>query len=284
MGLPPPAPSEPGLEPPAAPAPPKNPYGREQYTGVIKSINVERGGFGFIQCSNPIFQRDIWVSPSLTPGFNVGEVVLFRASLCAKRGQPQARSMELASGRGFSADAVPSPVAAEPTCTARSESRTSVPQRSAPNTRPGDWTCSNCGEHVFAKHSSCRKCGMRRPAADDAHASEEANAEQSAEFAGAAVPQYPPPFPPRPPPRPPLSVGEEEAWPPARTESSKWLGPEVPSAGAERSAAIVAGASEIAMAAVRDYPPDFKAQRALERQREAAERRKQREESAVQAM
>ena len=26
--------------------------------------------------------------------------------------------------------------------------------------RPGDWICTACGDHVFAKNTSCRKCGQ----------------------------------------------------------------------------------------------------------------------------
>ncbi|CAE6945473.1 RANBP2 [Symbiodinium natans] len=29
--------------------------------------------------------------------------------------------------------------------------------------RPGDWICTACGDHVFAKNTSCRKCGTPRP-------------------------------------------------------------------------------------------------------------------------
>lgn len=31
-----------------------------------------------------------------------------------------------------------------------------------PNSRPGDWMCTNCGEHNFASRSSCRKCGTSK--------------------------------------------------------------------------------------------------------------------------
>merc|ERR1719444_655017 len=30
--------------------------------------------------------------------------------------------------------------------------------------RPGDWTCPNCQDHVFAKNDACRKCGTPKPA------------------------------------------------------------------------------------------------------------------------
>lgn len=29
--------------------------------------------------------------------------------------------------------------------------------------RPGDWNCPNCGDHVFAKNSTCRRCGAAKP-------------------------------------------------------------------------------------------------------------------------
>lgn len=29
--------------------------------------------------------------------------------------------------------------------------------------RPGDWTCPKCGDHVFAKNVSCRRCGTANP-------------------------------------------------------------------------------------------------------------------------
>jgi len=32
--------------------------------------------------------------------------------------------------------------------------------------RPGDWACPNCGDHVFARNSSCRRCGTPRPGED----------------------------------------------------------------------------------------------------------------------
>jgi len=28
---------------------------------------------------------------------------------------------------------------------------------------PGDWTCPNCGDHVFARNSACRRCGTPKP-------------------------------------------------------------------------------------------------------------------------
>lgn len=30
--------------------------------------------------------------------------------------------------------------------------------------RPGDWTCPNCGDHVYASRSNCRKCDTPKPA------------------------------------------------------------------------------------------------------------------------
>lgn len=35
--------------------------------------------------------------------------------------------------------------------------------------RPGDWLCPGCGDHVFAKNDSCRRCGMPRPGAAGGH-------------------------------------------------------------------------------------------------------------------
>lgn len=29
--------------------------------------------------------------------------------------------------------------------------------------KPGDWTCSSCGDHQFARNDSCRKCGAPNP-------------------------------------------------------------------------------------------------------------------------
>mmetsp|Transcript_9403 Transcript_9403/g.15180 ORF Transcript_9403/g.15180 Transcript_9403/m.15180 type:complete len:384 (+) Transcript_9403:53-1204(+) len=29
--------------------------------------------------------------------------------------------------------------------------------------RPGDWECAKCGDHVFARNASCRKCGAAKP-------------------------------------------------------------------------------------------------------------------------
>eukprot|EP00438_Fugacium_kawagutii_P002379 Skav201008 [mRNA] locus=scaffold991:271039:287091:- [translate_table: standard] len=29
--------------------------------------------------------------------------------------------------------------------------------------RPGDWICTNCGDHNFAKNAQCRKCGTAKP-------------------------------------------------------------------------------------------------------------------------
>merc|ERR1719277_452851 len=29
--------------------------------------------------------------------------------------------------------------------------------------KPGDWMCNACGNHVFAKHASCPKCGAPHP-------------------------------------------------------------------------------------------------------------------------
>ncbi|CAE8617506.1 unnamed protein product [Polarella glacialis] len=29
--------------------------------------------------------------------------------------------------------------------------------------KPGDWTCSNCGDHQFSRNESCRKCSMPKP-------------------------------------------------------------------------------------------------------------------------
>ncbi|CAK0903238.1 unnamed protein product, partial [Prorocentrum cordatum] len=29
--------------------------------------------------------------------------------------------------------------------------------------RPGDWNCPGCGDHVFAKNSTCRRCGAPKP-------------------------------------------------------------------------------------------------------------------------
>merc|ERR1719476_560939 len=29
--------------------------------------------------------------------------------------------------------------------------------------RPGDWTCPNCSDNVFARNPACRKCGTARP-------------------------------------------------------------------------------------------------------------------------
>merc|ERR1719491_2730034 len=35
----------------------------------------------------------------------------------------------------------------------------------SPNMRPGDWTCPNCQDHVFAKNDACRRCGTPKSAA-----------------------------------------------------------------------------------------------------------------------
>lgn len=32
-----------------------------------------------------------------------------------------------------------------------------------PNFKPGDWLCSSCNNHVFAKHPACPKCGATKP-------------------------------------------------------------------------------------------------------------------------
>mmetsp|Transcript_10197 Transcript_10197/g.28753 ORF Transcript_10197/g.28753 Transcript_10197/m.28753 type:complete len:191 (-) Transcript_10197:314-886(-) len=32
------------------------------------------------------------------------------------------------------------------------------------DTRPGDWTCPNCGDNVFARNDACRRCATPRPA------------------------------------------------------------------------------------------------------------------------
>lgn len=36
--------------------------------------------------------------------------------------------------------------------------------------RPGDWNCPRCGDHVFAKNDSCRRCGSGKPDEDGAAA------------------------------------------------------------------------------------------------------------------
>lgn len=36
--------------------------------------------------------------------------------------------------------------------------------------RPGDWNCPRCGDHVFAKNDSCRRCGSGKPDDDSAMA------------------------------------------------------------------------------------------------------------------
>jgi len=36
--------------------------------------------------------------------------------------------------------------------------------RKSPGWRPGDWQCSGCSGHQFARNTSCRYCGQRRPA------------------------------------------------------------------------------------------------------------------------
>merc|ERR1719378_1316855 len=28
---------------------------------------------------------------------------------------------------------------------------------------PGDWVCPSCGDHQFARNTSCRKCGAAKP-------------------------------------------------------------------------------------------------------------------------
>jgi len=40
-----------------------------------------------------------------------------------------------------------------------------------PNFKPGDWMCPNCGNHVFARHESCPKCGQAKPEGVDESAS-----------------------------------------------------------------------------------------------------------------
>merc|ERR1740121_2083594 len=32
--------------------------------------------------------------------------------------------------------------------------------------KPGDWMCTSCGDHNFAKNSQCRRCGAPKPGAD----------------------------------------------------------------------------------------------------------------------
>lgn len=31
------------------------------------------------------------------------------------------------------------------------------------NSKPGDWMCTNCGDHVFARNDNCRQCGAAKP-------------------------------------------------------------------------------------------------------------------------
>eukprot|EP00444_Apocalathium_aciculiferum_P017590 CAMPEP_0183455500 /NCGR_PEP_ID=MMETSP0370-20130417/126809_1 /TAXON_ID=268820 /ORGANISM="Peridinium aciculiferum, Strain PAER-2" /LENGTH=61 /DNA_ID=CAMNT_0025647091 /DNA_START=45 /DNA_END=227 /DNA_ORIENTATION=+ len=30
------------------------------------------------------------------------------------------------------------------------------------NVKPGDWNCSSCGDHQFARNAACRKCGAAK--------------------------------------------------------------------------------------------------------------------------
>merc|ERR1712060_959157 len=33
----------------------------------------------------------------------------------------------------------------------------------ASGAKPGDWTCPNCGDNVFASRDACRQCGTSKP-------------------------------------------------------------------------------------------------------------------------
>jgi hypothetical protein len=39
------------------------------------------------------------------------------------------------------------------------------PRRGPMEMRPGDWACSGCGEHNFARRDTCRRCNAPKPSA-----------------------------------------------------------------------------------------------------------------------
>lgn len=244
------------------------------YTGVVRTRN-ELGGYGFVACQETyrMFGRDVFVNPGLMAGVRVGDVVSFRVAINPAKG-PQASTLEPAPARGLGAGGPQAAVA-----------------------------IAGQGQEGPQAARTFSGLGRAQDMAQDQAQGTQAEATSAPPGLSSGLP---PGLPPGLVPLfdaalrwtgPPVGAGtrRQAGHPPGRFPSGAgassweangepkvtwgrgsggrtavWLGP-------ERPAASHGGTDPPGSGPVRDYGPEVKAQRALERRREAELRRLQRE-------
>lgn len=123
------------------------------YTGILKEY-PSNDGFGLVDCEETfaLYGDDVALPPALASGFREGQEVMFNVDV-GDDGSPVVSDLyhvrvEMREDRGKGGG---------------KGSDWSWNHKPAWGAKPGDWTCVECGDHVFASKDRCRKCGAERP-------------------------------------------------------------------------------------------------------------------------